>query len=369
MGDFLMTTPKRPAPALSQAELEKEILGIGDAVVLRRLFCNAVDRKLDEIERDGGATIRNLLTDELAVQFILEGKVVAPEGEITAIVRRNISEAIKSGAITSVEDGELYIGIYAKMVTNHLDRIIADKEKFKQNPNLINSVLEQMKQEVMQPVTAIIETNNKIQGIKENLMAPPPLGIIVFHPTTHQAMVEAKLEHPNPTALMQHIQEIRNNMAKKLSQEASAQGLSDQLANANQYDRLNKLIDASLAILNSYQAKQPVNAAKLRALAALANSLNDICSLPENVITSENITQMSNKLHQELLNTYDNILIAEKGKGLVSGMMAKASSSTLRNITKAIQEDKEHVAASAKEKPEDKSVMEMKKSSTFLRKA
>jgi hypothetical protein len=143
-------------------------------------------------------------------------------------------------------------------------------------------------------------------------------------------MIEYKINYPDQISLMSDLQKFKKNIAKQLSSEASTQVFSIELA--NNYIRLNTLIEESLKIINSYQAKQPVNHVKVSALAELASALQAICNLP---LKAESITPITNQLRQNLSVTKDHILKAETRK---VGFITKTSS-TLGNINAALKQD------------------------------
>ncbi len=164
----------------------------------------------------------------------------------------------------------------------------------------------------------------KIKTIKEKQL---------FHPATQDALREGGVKHPG-SSFLSKAQLFKNNMVTSFL----TQDYSDELF--NQYNRLNQLIDHTLHIINSYQAKKPIDLDKLREIAALANSLQAICELPPNAINSDTVPEIIKKLNVDLSMTYDHILRAEKSKSRLPGFVTRLNDSILRNITKALKEDK-----------------------------
>ncbi len=234
------------------------------------------------------------------------------DGFIITCLSAHIAACVEKGSITNIEQGQKYIktmvdGLLASLLKIDRDEKNSDKHtreaKLGNYLILVEKNLEKMSQD---------GTLEKIAKIEEILISPPPNSTL-FHPDTQRALDAQGIKNPPGNALLTEVHLFKKDMAAQLFQEAITQGsLSDELA--NKYLQLNKLIEETLNIINSYQAKEPLDLDKLKALAKLADSLQGICALPPNLINSENITQITDKLNKEILIAHDTVLRAKLEK-------------------------------------------------------
>lgn len=354
----IMPTLEKP---LSKEELSTDMF-VGHTCQFAHVYSKNIDEQLDDRVNKYSAAVHALFSDALDAGYSSATVKGTADGKILAIIKNSIVEAITNGDIASREDGNLYAATYRDIVQKHLQNV-TETDKYAKNSDLVTAeIIDPMEREIRQA-----EKSLKINASLKSASSTTSL----FQQNTQKELIKLRISHPAQTFLTE-IQLFKHNIAAKFLSEALTQGFSDDLA--NKYIRLNTLVDESLKIINSYQAKQPVNLEKLKAITELANALQAISNLPPNAINSESVALITNQLRTTLSVTYDRILQGEQNKSRLSGFVAKASSSTLGNITTVLQKDEKLMSAetkkaffSAKEKPVVKSEEPAKNTSFFRR--
>jgi len=351
----IMPAPEKPS---SKEALSTDMF-VGHTCQFAHYYSKNIDMRLDNEINLYSPAVRDLLSGVLDAGYSSATVKGTPDGKILAIIKNSIAEAITNGDIASRADGNLYATTYRDIVLKHLQKI-TNTDTYAKNPSLVNAeIIDLMERDVIQAAKPL--------KISVRLMSTPP-NTTVFKQDTQNELIRQGINHPAQSFLAE-VKLFKNNRSAQFLSVASTQGFSDELA--NKYIRLNTLIDESLKIINSYQAKQPVNLVKLKALTELANSLQNIARLPPSEITDDKITSVTNQLHTHLLVTKNNILKAETSK---IGFITK-SSSTIGNINDALKKDESLMSPetkktffSAKEKPIVKSEESAKSSvSSFFR--